>query len=46
MATQTIKVKMIKCTCERCGHARKAEIKRLCCSKCKSPYWDRKKKTA
>jgi len=38
-----IEVEMLKC--ERCGHTwkpRKEEV--LICPKCKSPYWNRKRK--
>ena len=39
-------IKLYEYTCERCGHKwipRTKEKPRVC-PKCKSPYWDRKKK--
>jgi predicted Zn-ribbon and HTH transcriptional regulator len=44
MATKIVKVEMFQCHCERCGYDWKAEEKPLRCAKCKTPYWDRKKK--
>jgi len=38
----TEKIKVLKCTCERCGHkwiTRTEETPKVC-PKCKSPYWD------
>jgi Zn finger protein HypA/HybF involved in hydrogenase expression len=44
MATKTIKVTMLKCHCEVCGHDWETRQKPLRCAKCTTPYWDRKKK--
>ena len=40
-----MKIKIEKLNCKRCGHTwtpRKEEVR--ICPKCKSPYWDIKKK--
>lgn len=42
------KVKLYGFKCERCNHIwvpRNTEEKPLVCPKCKSPYWDKPKKT-
>jgi len=42
-----MEVKMIKILkCKRCGHewASKRENRPIICPKCKSPYWDRKRR--
>ena len=38
---------VFKCTCERCGHKwiTKTKEKPRVCPKCKSPYWDKPRKT-
>ncbi len=46
MAEITIKIKGFKC--ERCEHEwvpRKKKEKPIICPKCKSPYWDKPKKS-
>jgi predicted Zn-ribbon and HTH transcriptional regulator len=43
MATKAVKV--LECTCERCGHEWKSKLASpKVCPKCKSPYWNTPKK--
>ncbi len=41
-----IKIKVWECTCERCGHRWIARNEKLpmTCARCRSPYWNRKRK--
>jgi rubrerythrin len=46
MAIKAEKVLMHKLTCEVCGHQWQAQEVPLRCAKCKTPYWNKKKKLA
>lgn len=44
MSIRTITVKMFRCMCEYCGHKWDTRKEPRCCAKCKTPYWNKKKK--
>jgi hypothetical protein len=43
MAVRTIETKINQLTCEVCGHKWESKAIPICCAKCKTPYWNRKK---